>query len=620
MSKQVTEIVESSKKHGKRQEKIPDVEWLFGYSETKKNVPKQNFLRKLLWRDWKKFLATTLLYVLQASPLWIMPLVTNDVIDMITDRPDGFVTRLIADAVLLIVLLVQNVPVTACRLNILNKWLRSTSAGIKAGTLRKLQRLAITYHKEMEEGRIHSKFLRDVDTVEGYYRCFLNSFIPNLIGTLVSVGIALTKSPIVTVFFALVIPVNVILTKTFAKRIRRDNHAFRQENERLSSKITTTLQMLSLTKAHGLISTEENAVNERIGLVTKAALKLDTTNAWFGSIIWVCSQLLSASCLFFCVILALNDILTAGEVFLFQSLFSSISSSILGLINIYPSLMSGKEAVRSLSEIICAEELERDDGRVPVPGIEGKIDFEHVSYHYPHEEKAVVKDFDLHVKKGERIAVVGASGSGKSTIMNLLIGLLEPTAGRILIDDVPLTEMPMQDYRHFISVVPQNSVLFSGSIRENITYGLTHYSEEQLLSAVKDSNVEEFLPSLPHGLDSQVGEHGDKLSGGQKQRIAIARALIRNPRILIMDEATSALDNVSEHHVQKAIDRLVQERTTFIVAHRLSTIRNADRIVVMDEGCMVEVGTYEELLALNGKFAELDRLSRIREAEATNDV
>jgi ATP-binding cassette subfamily B protein len=219
------------------------------------------------------------------------------------------------------------------------------------------------------------------------------------------------------------------------------------------------------------------------------------------------------------------------------------------------------------------------------------------------------------VKKGERIAVVGSSGSGKSTLMNLLIGLLSPTNGRILIDGVPMTELPMQKYRRFISVVPQNSILFSGTIRENITYGLGSYSEDALLKAVQDSAVDEFLPSLPDGLDSPVGEHGDKLSGGQKQRVSIARALIRNPRILIMDEATSALDNVAEYHVQKAIERLVQERTTFIVAHRLSTIRNADRIVVMDEGKMVEIGSYDELMQKNGKFAELERLSRIREKE-----
>lgn len=599
----------------KNQESISDMEWLFGDSDDREGK-KKNFLAKLLYRDWKKFALNIFLYILQAAPVWVLPIITSDVINLITEKPDGFTTRLLIDAILIIFLLLQNIPVTVWRLSRLNKWVRSTTAGIKCGVVRKLQRLSITYHKEMEEGKIQSKILRDVEQVEGYYRCILNSFVPNLIGTIISVGIALMKSPIVTLFFVLVIPLNVLLTKIFDKKIRKDNYTYRKANESLSAKITTTLQMMTLTKAHGLVSNEGNEVNKQVELVTRSGLKLDTTISWFGTFIWVSSQMLSIGCLFFCVFLALKDIITVGEVVLFQSLFTSISSSILGLVNVYPTLMSGKEAVASLSELISSEEIERDNGRVPVPGIDGKVDFEHVFYHYPNVEKVVVEDFDLHVKQGERIAIVGGSGSGKSTVMNLLIGLLEPTAGQILIDDVPLTEMPMQDYRHFISVVPQNSVLFSGSIRENITYGLDHYSEEQLARVVKDADIEEFLPLLPHGLDSSVGEHGDKLSGGQKQRVSIARALIRNPRILIMDEATSALDNVAEYHVQKAIDKLVQNRTTFIVAHRLSTIRNADRIVVMEEGAIVEVGTYDELIALNGKFSELERLSRIRESVA----
>ena len=200
--------------------------------------------------------------------------------------------------------------------------------------------------------------------------------------------------------------------------------------------------------------------------------------------------------------------------------------------------------------------------------------------------------------------------------MNLIIGLLSATSGEIVVDGIPLSQMPMQAYRRYLSVVPQNSILFSGTLKENITYGLSSYSEEQLRSAVQDACIDEFLPSLPDGLDSQVGERGEKLSGGQKQRVSIARALIRNPSILILDEATSALDNVSEYQVQKAIDKLLHQRTTFIVAHRLSTIRNADRIVVMDDGEMVEVGTYEQLMEKGGKFAELEKLSRIREEQA----
>lgn len=594
--------------------RIPDVEWLFGYGETKK-AQGDKFLTKLLRRDWLMVVYSTLIYLLQCAPVWALPLITSDVIDTLTLRPDGYVMRLVIDAAILFVLLVQNVPSTMWRSSIMHRWIRKTTAEIRSGVIRKLQRLSITYHKEIEEGRVQSKLLRDIESVTTYFTHFMNALIPAIIGAVVSACIAVWKSPLIALFFIVLIPINILLVKTFRKPVRQGHRDFRAENEQLSSKLTTTLQMLTLTKAHGLIAQEGMEVDEKIHSVERAGVHLDKTNAFFGSVSWMTSQLCSAVCLFVCVILCIKGYVSIGEVVLFQSLFSSISASVLSLVNAFPSLTAGKEAVRSLSEIVCATDIETDDGDIPVPEIYGDVQFENVCYHYPNEEKNVVEDFSFHVKQGERIAVVGSSGSGKSTLMNLLIGLLAPTDGRILIDGTPLTDLPLQSYRHFISVVPQNSILFSGTIRENITYGMRRYSEKRLQRAVEDSAVAEFLPSMPHGLDTQVGERGDKLSGGQKQRVSIARALVRDPRILILDEATSALDNVSEYHVQRAIEKLVENRTTFIVAHRLSTIRNADRIIVMDEGRLVETGTYEELIALNGKFAELDKLSRIREAE-----
>lgn len=601
--------------------RIPDLEWLFGYEPAKgKKNRNDAFLKKMLLRDWKKLIGTTFLYLIQSLPVWLFPLVTSDVIDLVTTRPDGYLTRMIIDAVILGVLIVQNVPMTMWRSSIVNKWIRSTTAEIKSGVVRKLQRLSITYHKEVEEGRIQSKFLRDVMNVEAYYRAFISSFIPSLVSATVSIAIAIVRGPLVMLFFVAVVPLNVFLTMAFLKPVRREASEFRQENEKLSGKLTTTLQMLPLTKAHGLLDVAEAQIDRNVWSVTEKGLKLDRTHAKLGSMMWVANHLLSAVCLFFCVFLCIRDYITPGEVVLFQTLFTSISGSVLQLLGFYPTIITGKDAVHSLSEIICADDIERDEGNHSVSDIQGNVCFENVCYHYPSEEKLVVRDFCLDVQAGERIAVVGASGSGKSTLMNLIIGLLAPTSGQIRIDGIPMQEIPSKDYRHFISVVPQNSILFSASLKDNITYGMQSYTDEELQKAVRDANVEEFLPQLSKGLDSIVGEHGDKLSGGQKQRICIARALIRNPKILILDEATSALDNVSEYHVQQAIDRLVDTRTTFIVAHRLSTIRNADRIVVMDDGAMVECGTYDELMAQNGKFSELERLSRIKEEQVQSEV
>ena len=596
--------------------RIPDIEWLFGYGEAKKEQG-DKFLPKLLRRDWKIVLLSTLIYLLQNAPVWALPLVTSDVIDVVTQRPDGYVARLWIDAAILFLLLLQNVPTTMWRSSVMNKWIRTTTAEVRSGVIRKLQRLSITYHKEIEEGKIQSKLLRDIENVTTYFTHFMNTLIPAIIGVLVSAFIAVWREPVIALFFFAMVPMKVLLTMAFGKPISNKHRDLRNESELLSSKLTTTLQMMTLTKAHGLIAEEDKKVDEKIHSVERAGVQLDKINAFFGSVSWAASQLFSVICLFVCVVFCIKGFISVGEVVLFQSLFGAISGSVLTLINVYPAMAAGKEAVHSLSEIVCATDIEPDDGQIPVPEVYGDIVFENVSYHYPDEvERNVVSDFCFHATKGERIAIVGGSGSGKSTLMNLLIGLLSPTSGRILIDGVPLTDLPLQSYRHFISVVPQNSILFSGTIRENITYGMHRYSEESLLRAVKDAAVSEFLPSMPNGLDTQVGERGDKLSGGQKQRVSIARALVRNPRILILDEATSALDNVSEFHVQKAIEKLVERRcTTFIVAHRLSTIRNADRIIVMDDGKLVEMGTYEELVALNGKFAELDRLCRIREME-----
>lgn len=597
--------------------KIPDFEEFFsGKAEENGKDHSKGFMWKLLKKDCRPLLFSCFLYIFQNSPAWALPLITSDVIDLIAARPENLALRLAIDAAICIVLLAQNIPVTMWRKRVLDTTIRMRSAQIKRSVIRKLQKLSITYHREIEEGKIQSKILRDLDSVEAYYRTVTDGFMQVLLGAIGSAAIAICKNPIAAAFFVVIIPVYILVSMALRKHLKRYSRRLRKDNEQLSAKLTTTLQMMQLTKSHGLVDVEEHEVGKRIDAVTESGLKLDKTNASFGSASWVCTQVFSLLCLTFCVALALNDMMTPGEVVLFQSLFSTISGSVMSLISVYPSFVTGNEAVNSIAEIMQNEDVEHDENRINPKHIEGCVDFDHVSYHYPNSEKPVVNDFDLHVRQGERIAVVGSSGSGKSTVMNLLIGLLSPTSGEIFIDGMPMSEMSMQSYRRFISVVPQNSILFSGTIRENIIYGLDSYSEEALRRAVEDANITEFLKELPEGLDTPVGEHGDRLSGGQKQRVSIARALIRDPKLLILDEATSALDNVSEYHVQKAIDKLVNARTTFIVAHRLSTIRNADRIVVMEDGRMAEVGTYEELMALGGRFCELEHKSRIREEEA----
>ena len=235
------------------------------------------------------------------------------------------------------------------------------------------------------------------------------------------------------------------------------------------------------------------------------------------------------------------------------------------------------------------------------------IVMENVSKEYKNGVHAL-RDINLAIDDGEFVYIIGPTGSGKSTLIKLINGLLTPTSGKVLIDGKDISKIDLRTYRKHLAVVPQTSILFSGTIRDNITYGCENVSEEELQKVIKAANLSDLIASLPKGLDTMVGEHGGKLSGGQRQRISIARALIRDPKVIVLDEATSALDSISEKLIQQALNNLTEGRTTFIVAHRLSTIRDADRIAVIADGRCAEYGTYEELMALQGEFYQLKQI------------
>ena len=538
-----------------------------------------------------------------------LPIIIGQVINAVIKGGSGALHSIVFSSVVVLFLFLQNIITHTYFIKYLSKANRSIEKALRYSLIKRMQELSISFHNRFESGKLQSKVLRDVESIEILNRQMMNNVVTGIITILFSMVATLMHSYFVATFYLITIPLSTILIRIFQSRMAARSKEYRNEIEIMSARVNEMVQMIPIARAHGVENSEIDYMAKHLDKVKEKGIKLDVLNAFFGASTWVTYQIFQFVCLLVTAIMALHGTIPIGDVVMYQGFFALIINSVNMIINVFPEINRGFDSIQSLGEILECPDIENNKGKKKVRNVNGLIKFNNVSFNYT-PQKQVISNFNFEAKPGECIAMVGESGAGKSTIMNLIIGYIRPSEGKIFLDGEDMNSLDMRTYRHYLSVVPQNVILFSGTIRENILYGLNEfdYDNETFMKVVSMSRVDEFVKDLPDGYETKIGEHGSRLSGGQCQRIAIARALIRNPKVIIFDEATSALDVQSEKTIQDAISEIIKDRTTFIIAHRLSTVRKANKIIVLNKGEIVEFGSHDELIEKKGIYFNMNTL------------
>jgi ABC-type multidrug transport system fused ATPase/permease subunit len=470
----------------------------------------------------------------------------------------------------------------------------------------KLQFLSFGYLDQQKTGRLLSKYAFDTQKVEGLLYNILNQFLPNILygGSIFAILAVLNWR--LALVLGLVLPAYAVGKWKFFNRIQHTNNAARVAQEKLTGTASEYISALRLVRSFGEEKQAESDLDRSSLDFARHRVHQSYVNAVFGTFWYVSTQVIALVVMAGGALLAIRGTVSYGTLFAFVAGLPIVLGPIQAFVGLSEQYFIGRESYHSIKELLDSAYVETWHGTRRADRLRGDLVFNDVSFAYPSAPgRDVVHHIGLAIRPGEHVAFVGPSGSGKSTLANLLLGLYAPTRGEILIDGVPQSEWDMRWVRRQLAVVLQDSLLLSGSIRDNLRFARADATDDEIREAARQANAEEFIAKLPEGYDTLVGERGVSLSGGQRQRLAIARAILRNPPVLILDEATSALDYESERLIQEALDRLSVGRTVITIAHRLSTIRNASRIIVLSEGRIVEEGNFTTLTAGQGPFARL---------------
>jgi subfamily B ATP-binding cassette protein MsbA len=575
-------------------------------------APDLRQLRRLFGytRPYRRALAIGVGAVIVASSLTLaLPLLSRDLFNNAFANVGGLASFAGLDriALLLIAVFVTQALFNFLRVYTLALVGEGVVADLRKGLYRHLLGLPVRFFESRRTGEITSRLTSDISTVQSAVSNAVAQFVSQLIQFVGGAAILVVLNGRLTAVMLLVIPPVIVAGAYFGRRLRRISTRFQDSIAEANASAEEAITGIRVVKSFTAEGVESERYDDQIDTSYLLARRRALYRALFipsiilamfsgiSIVLWVGSRQVAAGNLLpgDLISFLLLSLIIAGSVGTFTGLYSQLQEAIGASMRIFELLDTGSDLPRSAEP-------------VPLGRIEGGIAFEGVGFCYGDRGgAAVLSAISLHAEPGEVVALVGPSGAGKSTLVTLLPRFYDPTEGRILLDGKDLRDLDLEELRGHIGIVPQETQLFSGSVLDNIRYGRPEADEHEVVAAAAAANADGFIRAFPNGYATLVGERGVKLSGGQRQRVAIARALLKDPRLLILDEATSSLDSESEALVQDALDRLMQGRTTFVIAHRLSTVVGADRIVVIDEGQIVDEGSHEALLGRQGLYRML---------------